>query len=249
MKIDEIYNSLSRFIISGFCFFILLVFFIYTMPFEVKYPIEKDIVLNSVMIIFIIILIGIVLDLLKVYRIPKLSSNNLYKEICIGFKINIDHNESGDSYEEKIRQISNFIHEKYIRTYHEDIYEKISRARLYPDILNIFYFNTLIFTILNTISLICHLIIKNIDNDMYTKVTLLIIFLIISIAILIKSRKKIRQEYQELLQYTKSLVEKGYFESTRNSDGSSYFYKNFIDFLIRKELINKDSDGNIWVVK
>lgn len=247
---DFLVQVFSRFLISGLVFYL----FVIGLPSFWFLGINGNFITNNfTVIIMVSLVIGILLDICKFYRISwkiiNQKKKNLKKNLEYSI-VNAFHIESklgGDkNYQKRINKLARYIHEIFIKTKHPDIYQRIGNARIYPDIISMALLCVIIFC-MECIFFFFYVILF---PNLYQHPTIplnyspyvLVLFIILSGYIFFKGIGKVREKYLITTDFTKYMIEEGYYES--DDKNKERFFKN----LEEEHLIFFDEEKHNWKV-
>ena len=250
-KFSELITQVfSRFLISGIVFYL----FIICLPSFWLLGVTGNFIVNNFTFIFLVsLVVGLLLDISKFYRILwwfiTLTDKNLKKEleraIVKAFKIEVEEKDD-DNYGKQILNISTRIQDTYIRVNHPDVFHRIDNARIYPDIISMALFCVAVFLI---VCLCFFFIILNSPNTLLSvhipaNVSLVLLpgSMLLSIITIWKGIGKVKRKYRILNDFTKCIIGEGYYRSDDESKNR------FLQTLKEANLIVFDKNKKIWKV-
>jgi hypothetical protein len=249
-KFSELLTQVfSRFLISGIVFYLFVIY----LPSIWFLGITRNSIINNFTFILLVsIVVGLLLDISKFYRISFIIINRknkdlkkeLERSIVKAFKIEIEEKDN-INYGEQILKISTRIQDAYIRAKHPDIFHRIDNARIYPDIISMTLFCVLLFLIVCGLFIVKILVFPNIfvsakmPGDV--PLVLLIISMFLSIITIRRGKKKVKRLYEILNDFTKHIIGEGYYR-----DDAKESRDRFLKTLEKDDLIVRD--GNNWKV-
>ena len=246
---NQITQIFSRFFISGLVFYLFVICLPSAMFFGLYNETIKIITSNATFIILVSLVIGIILDISRFYKLFWFlnKKDDMVDSIVKGFKIEVLSPKNEPDYLKKVKTLSILIHDIFIRTKQPEIFQQISDARIYPDTITmslisimLFGFECIIFTAVIFVEKLFNIRIHLISISANFLIYLPIIIIIIAI-ILSAGFKKIKQTYSLTADFTIELIKKGY----NNSDEKDKleFYES-----LQKENLIVNCDGD-WKVE
>ncbi len=182
--------------------------------------------------------IGILLDLLKLWRfwnqLPffKTTWVDLKVSIVKSFDIEIGNDPCKNM--ANIKKIANLIHKTFIKTKHPEIDRRIEVNRIYHETLSMSFFSILSGIILS--------IFITIVNAKQERCTLLMVLIFLFVAIYWVGKGKVSHELSETNKFIEALFRKTFLD---NTDDCRSFVKELHE---KEELVIKDTGGK-WKVK
>jgi len=245
--IESIFQSLSRYLISGFIFFLFVIY----LPIALYLNSEitsniKDIVSNNLFMLLIPLGIGILIEMLRFYRLSSLilGISNRDMKVRIVESFNIKTNKLSNK--QSISKLSSLIHDSFIRAYHPDVFIKIEDSRIKPDVLAM-AFSSICFEIAFFIIWLLYYLIINPSSDIsvlncFENSQTLFIYCInlLIISAFYFGREHLKKSYEVTTEYTISLIDSAFVKSkTENID--AFFSSHCSDLLIK--------DQTTWKIK
>lgn len=244
--IESIFQSLSRYLISGFIFFLFVIYLPIALYLDSNIASNiKDIVSNNIFVLLIPLGIGILIEMLRFYRLSSLilgiSNSEMKDRIVESFNIK----KNKHSNKQTISKLSSLIHDSFIRAYHPDIFIKIEDSRIKPNVLAMAFSSIFFEIVFFIIWLLYYLIIKpseiGVLNCFENSQTLLIYCInLLIISAFYFGREQLKKSYEVTTEYTISLIDFAFLKSKTESI-DLFFSTHCTDFLIK--------DNKTWKIK
>lgn len=244
-KFSELVTQVfSRFLISGIVFYLFIIYLPSIWFFGIT---RNSIVNNFTFILLVSIVVGLLLDISKFYRILWIFINLIYgnlkkeleRSIVKTFEIEVEEKDD-KKYGKQILKISTRIQDSYIRAKHPDIFHRIDNARIYPDIISMtlfcvaLYFCICLFFIFKVNVFFNIFVSAKISGDVPW--ALLIISMLLSVITIWRGIGKVKDMYETLNDFTKHIIGEGYYGSDPDSKDR------FFETLEKDELIVRVKD-------
>jgi hypothetical protein len=196
---------------------------------------------NTPLFIISVIGIGILLDLLKLWRfwnqLPffKKTWVDLKVSIVKSFDISTDEKfYDKKDYMDNVRNISRRIHKTFIKTKHPEIDRRIEINRIYHETLSMSFFSILFGLVLSILITIVY--------PEQEHCALVIVLMLLFVVICLVGKGKVSHELSETNRFTEALLRKTF------SDDTEACLKFVEDTLSKKDLVTKNDQGG-WEVK